>query len=105
MEKNIPEDYSLMQMGKAAQPGRLRNVIRNAYLYLTVQSTKVETRFLYTHGNQNSFWDTLMLEDSTKQGEDVFEQIKARFSKQSVQPWMPERLNTKSLGRATRRDM
>jgi len=55
MEKNIPEDYSLMQMGKAAQPGRLRNVIRNAYLYLTVQSTKVETRFLYTHGNQNSF--------------------------------------------------
>lgn len=46
MEKNIPEDYNLMQMGKAAEPGRVRNVIRNAYLYLRVQSAKVETYFL-----------------------------------------------------------
>lgn len=46
MEKKIPEDYNLMQMGKAAEPGRVRNVIRNAYLYLMVHSAKVETYFL-----------------------------------------------------------
>lgn len=46
MEKNIPEDYNLMQMGKAAEPGRVRNVIRNAYLYLMVQSAKVQAYFL-----------------------------------------------------------
>lgn len=38
-----------------------------------------------------------MLEDFTKQGEAGFEQIRARFSKQRVQPRMPERLNTKPL--------
>lgn len=46
MEKNIPEDYNLMQMGKAAESGRARNVIKNAYLCLMVQSAKVQTYFL-----------------------------------------------------------
>lgn len=45
-----------------------------------------------------------MLELSTKQGEAGFARIKARFPKQSVQYWMPERLNTKPLGREKTRD-
>lgn len=41
----------------------------------------------------------IMLKVSTKQGEAGFERISARFPKQSVQSWMPERLNIKPLGR------
>lgn len=37
--------------------------------------------------------------DNAKQREAGFERIKARVPKQSVQPWMPERLNAKHLGR------
>lgn len=45
-----------------------------------------------------------MLKLSPKQREAGFERIKDRFPKQRVQSWMPERLNTKPLGRERTRE-